>query len=168
MIEEDIKKILICREAIDKHNNRKQIDGKMVLTGETLKASVGVYMSVLVDNGFNTVADFSIENDRICFELWCDCYPVGGECDFCGEKEITDQPCAQLFGAENVCIKESRKLSNNILRIAFQRWKDGVVAPPIDGVYSSFCRKGHGFYRLVEDEKELPLGLVSDFLRWTI
>ena len=130
---------------------------KSTLEAERTKMTLAMY-DVLREQGFGSYAEFAEFNDKANFEVFKECYPVIGFCDWCGEKEFKLQNCAVLFGLVGSCgEKMPNSVTDQVARSSYGRYLLGETEV-IDGVTCSisYCPKGHGYTNDVKNFKTPP------------
>jgi hypothetical protein len=113
---------------------------------------------VIAGQGFGSYGEFSEFNDKANFEVFKQCYPVIGKCDWCGEKEFKLQNCAVLFGLVGSCgEKKPDSVTDQVARSSYDRYLKGETEV-IDGVTCSisYCPKGHGYTNDVANFRTPP------------
>jgi len=168
--DEDIKKILICREAIDKHRVFKtQFRSKIESaenkdkTKEELEPhrteSTLARNAVLKEQGFDDYHAFKEWNDKVCFETFKEFYPLSGFCDYCGEQELKEQNCIKTYGLTDCTSrKNGGGLDWGAWSEAYRGFKEDTNRVIKDRYYG-LCPDGHGFYVVIADIKEPPFDI---------
>ena len=130
---------------------------KSTLEAERTKMTLAM-LDVIKGQGFVNYDAFRDFNDKSNFEVFKECYPVIGKCDWCGEKEFKAQNCAVLFGLVGSCgEKKPDSVTDQVARSSYERYPKGETEV-IDGVTCSisYCPKGHGYTNDVKNFKTPP------------
>lgn len=130
---------------------------KSTLEAERTKMTLAMY-DVIKGQGFANYAEFADFNEKSNFEVFKECYPVIGKCDWCGEKEFAKQNCAVLFGLVGSCgEKRPASVTDQVAMSSYRRYILGETEV-IDGVTCSisYCPKGHGYTNDVANFKTPP------------
>jgi hypothetical protein len=128
---------------------------KSTLEAERTKMTLAMY-DVIKGQGFESYGAFSEWYKKTIFDLYKECRPIRGSCDLCGEKEFIDQPCVKALG---LCIAQSMEVNDNVYADAFKQECSGTIDKTDPKIYYGRCPKGHGFYSVVAEHKELPVGI---------
>lgn len=174
--------IIACKSAIDKHilynKDRIATIEKEISVGDKTRvrdsletdrtASTEEYLKVLNSYEFKDALEFYKYYGRKCFETYKECRPLQGKCDFCGEKEFIDQPCIRALG---MCVPPHIELNDYVYADAFKQECNGTINKTEKDIYYGRCPKGHGFYSVVSEHKQLPNGIdfqwrTKEWLRW--
>lgn len=161
---EDINKLMICREAVEKHNafkaeRRKALPDK-AFESERSKSTLHM-LDVLKQQGFNTFDDFQKFNYKMNFDAYKECRPIQGICDLCGLKELKDQPCFKKYGNAIMSCAAAQKegesymdgIYKEVMRVEREGSKinyNGKVLP------KSYCPEGHGYHVVLDRCSEFP------------
>lgn len=130
---------------------------KSTLEAERTKMTLAMY-DVITGQGFESYGEFADFNDKSNFEVFKECYPVIGSCDWCGEKEFKLQNCAVLFGLVGSCgEKKPDTVTDQVTMSSYRRYILGETEV-VDGVTCSisYCPKGHGYTNDVANFKTPP------------
>jgi len=204
-MKEDIDKINICREVIDKSRAFNKARGEAINTAKTideakaiLESKLGVATSipsdtsvksrqyiitvlegertkytlemnrVLKEQGFESFGAFSKWYNDLILELYKECHPIVGKCDFCGESELKNQPCVIPY-SKDACVSKSPDTNDIIYTLALGYERNGTYLDITGKRYGTKecggCPPGHGFYSDLANYKEPPDGI--DFM-WRI
>lgn len=105
----------------------------------------------LAKEGFKDIVDFVDYNDAECFKEFCACYPLRGQCNWCGKEELKDQICIQTFGA-NACVIRTGSIPTEEMsqKDAFYRFRDGRFTTLPDRLLG-LCPADHGYHILISE-----------------
>jgi hypothetical protein len=210
MDKKDIDKLLICREAIDKHRafNKARVEALETATSideaktiieskigkvtsikkdETLKSKQDIknileeertkstleINQILKEQGFiddegnGSTIVFGKWNEVCCVEVYKECHPLQGTCDFCGEETLLNQKCVQMNNLMSVASCSAVKNNDFLLKgtdeeILFKMYsyllifeRKGVPYTT-ESINKYFCPAGHGYYVDESKLKVLP------------
>ena len=65
---------------------------KSTLEAERTKYTLAMY-DVIQGQGFGSYGEFAEWNNKSNFDVYKECYPVEGKCDWCSKTSFIDQPC---------------------------------------------------------------------------
>lgn len=140
-----IDKILRCRGIIEKHRKRDTIgetDEKHIVSMDDMNAGLAL-------EGFDSLLDYSKWDEQQCFDHYCECRPIKGDCDKCVGYEGTP-PCQLMYGAGS-CVFISHERSV-IIKASFKYFCKKISKT--QGTRIAVCPAGHGYYINAEDIKE--------------
>jgi len=179
MEQRDIDKLLACRKAIDDHRARKETARSVEASATTAnKASAyttmqdsfttskDTYMSVLLENGFETVDDFYKFNNTMCLSALKGTLELLTGCDKCkGLYDSADKtPCTITDGCPDFYDQweDTQEWQDRLYEIILYIWHNSEVKE--DGTFTkllkelpvkdsgdfnkggfSICPDGHGF-----------------------
>jgi hypothetical protein len=136
-------------------------DIKKILEIERTKSTLEMY-DILKQQGFETYDDFHNWHDEIVYAAYQDYVADAGTgyCDFCGEKELKDQPCVKKFGVTGVCVAKITSITDAIVWDSFILHQEGNIKI-VDGkeIAISRCPEGHGFHIDAKKVKTLPVDI---------
>jgi hypothetical protein len=188
MTPKDIKKIQICRTAIDKYRADKtklvKEEGRIgtVINGEVINVKSEpertkltlALNQVMKEQGFvdekgeGRVSVFSTWYNNLKLELFKECYPVIGKCDWCGETSFKDQNCLTApevypqypMEAGKNCKYEAivtgTWVVDDYVYFLFMNRFFGKVFIKNTNIPESICPPEHGFHVDIKNCKELP------------
>lgn len=124
---------------------------KATLESERTKYTIEMY-DVIHGQGFESFKDFIEFNNKMNIDAYKECHPLQGKCDWCGEKEIKDQPCVKAFSVSGILSCAGRQdveqPVDGVWRWCLQQERDGKP------VY--MCPEGHGWKSDEKSYKDFP------------
>lgn len=135
----------------------KSTDGiKKALEVEREKYTIAIYETLSVQ-GFGDFQSFRDFNERSNFEVFKECYPIIGSCDWCGDIRLEERECIKILG-ENCWIGDRpQKATDMIFLASYDRMLKNETELIKKTVCSlSYCPKGHGFYNDIDNFKTPP------------
>jgi hypothetical protein len=130
---------------------------KSTLEAERTKMTLAMY-DVIHQQGFESFDAFRDFNDKSNFEVFKECYPVIGKCDWCGLDKLGEQNCIKLYGITDCTNRKVGGESDwGAFSESYKRMQEGTIEVVKEVTCSmSVCPSGHGFYNDVDNFKTPP------------
>lgn len=110
------------------------------------------------ESGEGSVSKFSEWYEPLIFQLYKECVPIHGTCDFCGEKELIDQPCVKMYHKRELCLATQQDVNDNIYQNSLWMRRMGLISTEVK-TRRGLCPKGHGFWADSSEYTEPPDGI---------
>lgn len=116
------------------------------------------------ENKVGSVQKFKEWYEPLILKLYKECVPIHGECDFCGEKALIDQPCVKFYKTKDLCTITAQGVTDGIYQSGLLLRRRGLVFDD-ESIRRGHCLKGHGFWGEPSEYKALPDGITFE---WTV
>jgi len=162
MEQKEIDKLIRCREVVDYFliwypHVEESYDTLVVYIEDELKKE-----------GFNTLKEFKDYNRKCNMDEFNRCMPLFGNCDWCGEDELKNQPCFKIFGRTECTLRPKNSgVDKGALDYGYYEYIQKKLVQKGDKFvyHNNPCPDGSGWYFKVSGNKEFSFNVNWDFIR---